>query len=168
MAPDRFLEEYGGQSTNEMIALASDYRLDSIIIAFHQAMDQKAARVGTASLTEEEQIILAVEALETEVNNGGYGQFFVNACEYVSTIVPSLDRIACPATARITQAAIAALGIRGTLTVDAIERAMAEEDETRDVTMNELDSAYCDAKEDIAGRLFEFIKANRDRIVLTP
>ncbi len=36
-------------------------------------MDQKLVRFGEDKLTSEERIILAIEALEREVNNGGYG-----------------------------------------------------------------------------------------------
>jgi hypothetical protein len=59
---------------------------------------------ATNSLTEEEHIVLAVEALEREVNNGGYDQFFTNSSrEFVSTIVCSLRGIGCKKTSNITQ-----------------------------------------------------------------
>ena len=75
----KWLDRYSGESTDTLIALENEYRLDSIVLAFEEALDQKTARSGTDSLTAEEHVILAVEALEREVNNGGYSQFFFNS-----------------------------------------------------------------------------------------
>src|SRR2546421_12023246 len=79
MSELQWLDGYSGQTVQQLIALERDYRIDSLVLAFEQAMDQKAARVGYENLTDAERTILAVEALEREVNNGGYGQFFVNS-----------------------------------------------------------------------------------------
>src|SRR5579862_9885762 len=103
----QWLDGYSGQTVDQLLALEGKYRIDSLVLAFEQAMDQKAAEVGEESLTEEEGIILAIEALEREVNNGGYGQFFVNSSRaYAPVIVPALGRIGCPRTADITQKAL--------------------------------------------------------------
>lgn len=67
--PTEFLAGYSGQTTDELIALASNYRIDSIVLAFEQALDQRSL---ARELTVEESWILAIEALEREVNNGGY------------------------------------------------------------------------------------------------
>ena len=106
--PDlRWLEGYNGESVDELIALEGKCRTDSLVLAFEQAMDQKAARIGEDELTAEERIILAIEALEREVNNGGYGQFFLNSSrEYAPIIADALRRISCPKTAEITQKAL--------------------------------------------------------------
>ena len=88
-----WLDGYNGQSIEELIALERTHRTDSLVIALEQAMDQKAARLGEESLTEEERFILAIEALEHEVNNGGYGQFFVNSSrEYTPVIAETFWR----------------------------------------------------------------------------
>jgi len=69
------LDGYAGQTLEQILALEGEYRVDSLVLVFEQALDQKAARAGVQSLTKEERVLLAVEALEREVNNGGYGQF---------------------------------------------------------------------------------------------
>src|SRR5437879_4032538 len=103
----QWLDGYSGETIDELIALEGKYRTDSLVLAFEQAMDQKAARVGQDKLTLEERVILAIEALEREVNNGGYDQFFVNLSrEYAPIIVDALRRIGCPRTAEITQKAL--------------------------------------------------------------
>jgi Domain of unknown function (DUF4375) len=94
-------------------------------VAFEEAISQKAERQGMQSLTEEERIVLAVEALEREVNNGGYDQFLGNSSvEFAPTVVGAVQRIGCKKTATITQRAIKALGISD-LTTQAISDAMA-------------------------------------------
>ena len=50
--PDlQWLNGYKGQSVDELNELEGKYRTDSLVIAFGQAMDQKAARVGENKLT---------------------------------------------------------------------------------------------------------------------
>src|SRR5262245_13906798 len=92
----QFLSAYGGQTTDELLMLASQYRIDSLVLAFEQAIQAKAP----ASISPEESFVLAIEGLEREVNNGGYAQFFYNSSgEFTSTIVAALRAIDCPKTA---------------------------------------------------------------------
>ena len=146
----KWLDEYSGQTTEELISLDGKYRTDSIIVAFEQALNQKAARFGDESLSNEEILILAIEALETEVNNGGYDQFFRNSSkEYVSIIVDSLKRIGYDEIAALTQRAIDSLG-----------------DEDRENILGKCDEEYYAKAGDLAIPLFAFIKNNRDKINL--
>lgn len=146
---------------DELLSLRGKYRIDSLVSAFEQAIGQKAAREGSQSLTEEERIVLAVEALEREVNNGGYGQFFVNSSrEFTPIIVAALQRIGCKKTAAITQKAVRALGASN-LTEDAIDAAMAADDESRLAKLNRCDDSYYKSTEPIAERLLAFIEVNK-------
>ena len=148
-----WLGAYSGQTIEELLSLDSDYRVDSLIVALEEAIQQKAAREGAGSLSAEERIVLAVEALEREVNNGGYSQFFLNdSREYAGVIVDSLVRIACPQAAEVTKAAIAA-----SLLVD---------EETREAQWSRCDSLHYEGREDIEGQLFEFVRANKESVRL--
>jgi hypothetical protein len=161
-----WLEGYSGQSLDQLLSLEGKYRTDSLLLAFEQAVSQKAEREGQGSLTEVERTVLAVEALEREVNNGGYGQFFLNSSrEFVSTIVDSLQRIDCPKTAKITRRAIKALGISN-LKAENIEAVMAGDDKRREKKLEQCDAAYHASAEPIADRLFAFIKASKAGIRL--
>jgi uncharacterized protein DUF4375 len=161
-----WLDQYSGQTVEQLISLEGKYRIDSLVLAFEQAISQKAAREGARSLTGEERIVLAVEALEREVNNGGYDQFFANSSrEFAAMIVDSLRRIGCKKTASITQKAIKALGVSH-LTAEAIETAMAAENEQRLERLSRCDEAYYQNTEPIAERLFTFVKANKSAIKL--
>jgi hypothetical protein len=152
--------EYSGESAGQLLSLEGKYRTDSLVLAFEQAINQKAEREGMPSLTDEERIVLAVEALEREVNNGGYDQFFVNSSrEFAPTVVGALQRIGCKKTATITQRAIKGLGTSD-LTAEAIDAAMAGDDEQRLAKLNRCDHSYYKSAEPIAERLFAFIKAN--------
>jgi hypothetical protein len=157
----KWLDGYSGQSADQLLSLEGEYRIDSLVLAFEQAIGQKGKRGGVRSLTDEERVVLAVEALEREVNNGGYDQFFVNSSrEFAPTVVAALQRIGCKKTAAITQRAITALGISD-LTSEAIEAAMVGDDEQRLAKLNRCDDSYYKCAEPVAERLFAFIKVNK-------
>jgi hypothetical protein len=164
----KWLEGYSGQSTIQLIDLKGKYRSDSLVLAFEQALDQKAERVGMEALTEEERIILAIEALEREVNNGGYDQFFTNSSnEYASIVVNALNRIGCPETANLTQQAIDCLEIEGSLSVENIDHVMEKENDDRDEKLSQCDDQYYEIAGDLADPLLEFITINKDEINLS-
>jgi Domain of unknown function (DUF4375) len=164
MADLKWLDRYAGQSAEQLIALEGTHRIDSLVLAFEQAMDQKAAKVGEGKLTDEERIILAIEALEREVNNGGYGQFFVNSSsEYAPIIVHALRRIGCPITAEITKNALKAVELMP-MTREEIEDGTWEDNDERSVLLSKCDALYFERPENIEESLFEFIKANRANI----
>jgi hypothetical protein len=166
MADLKWLDGYSGESTEELIAMASEYRIDSLLVALEEALNQKAEDIGELELSDEERIVLAVEALEREVNNGGYGQFFANASgQYTAIIVDALLVIGCPETANVTSGAINALGIED-FSPEAIDAALECENEERDEQLEECDGLYSGAGEDIAGQLFEFVVAHQDAIQL--
>jgi Domain of unknown function (DUF4375) len=159
-----FLKNYSGQTVEQLLSLEGEYRIDSLVGAFEEALLKKGLRDGDLAINDEERVVLAVEALEREVNNGGYSLFFENSTrEFAPIIVQALVRIGCPRTAEITQRAIEALHLP-TLSVDAIEATVADEKMYED--LDECDRSYFKGPEDIAGQLFAFIKTNKDAITL--
>jgi hypothetical protein len=160
-----WLDSYSGETADELLSLEGRYRTDSLVLVFEQALEQKAAREGSQSLCDEERIVLAVEALEREVNNGGYEQFFLNSGGYAPIIVDALARIGCRRTATITQKALVALRC-SPLTPEAIENTMLEENDNRDQALFVCDNQYFARPEDIEGLLLAFIKANKTKIRL--
>ena len=168
MLKSEFLDNYLGQSTNELIDLEKKYRTDSIVLAFEQALDQKAYRIGTANLSNEEKVVLAIESLEREVNNGGYDQYFINSSkEYASIIIDSLSLIGSKDGARITQQAIDCLNITGEITEAKIDEIMNIENDERANRLSECDAEYYQVVGDLSDKLFGFIHMNREKIVLT-
>jgi len=164
MAELAWLDGYSGQTVDQLLALEGTYRIDSLVLAFEQAIDQKAAREGSERPTTEEQTVLAAEALERELNNGGYHQFFVNSSvQYAPIIVEALRRIGCPQTVAITEDAIAALRLPA-LSVGEIEKVIYDDDDMRDKTLGECDRRFFEYPECIEERLFGFIKASKSKI----
>jgi len=161
----KFLASYTGQSTDQLIALASDHRIDSLVLAFEQAIDQKKEK--RQKLSQPEIDILAVEAMEREVNNGGYHQFFVNSSkEYAAVLPASLERIGCPVAAAIATDAVAYLKISGAVTEAKIAAALAQLGDKAIADLGRLDARYFQNKEPIADRLFSYIQGKRAEVVL--
>jgi hypothetical protein len=163
----QWLDGYSGQTTDELIALEGVFRTDSIVLAFEQAITAKAARLGDKALTEPERVVLAVEALEREVNSDGYGGLFTTESERVPYLVPSLVAIGSDGVAKLTQSAIAVLKIAGPVTPHAVASAMQDDDEKRDEKLGKYDQTYYETAGDLAAPLLSFIRATRDQIVLT-
>ena len=166
MSEPRWLDGYSGQTTDELIALDGVYRTDSIVLAFEQAIDRKAERLGDGLLTAPERVVLDVEALEREVNSGGYTALFTYYSRHVPGLVAALTAIGADEVAALTRSAIAALGIDGPLTPEAVESAANEEDDDRDERLEAFDQTYYETAGDLAAPLLAYIAAHRDQIVL--
>jgi hypothetical protein len=162
--PDLAWLDYSGQHLDDLLSLEGRYRIDSLVLAVDQAVQQKRDEVGLTGLTDEERVVLAIEALEREVNNGGSEQFFLNSSrEFAPIVVGALARIGCRRTATITQNALNALGCAA-LTSETIEKAIVEEDDDRDQTLFVCDNQYFPRDDNIEGHLWGFIKDNKSKI----
>ncbi len=156
-----FLESYGGQTLDELIALESDYRIDSLVLAVEQALTDKLR----GQLTEAEMVVLAVEGMEREVNNGGYQQFFGNSSgEFTSFLVRALELIGCQKVATISADAISALALPPNYDDGMVEEALVALSIDQSTKLEDCDNRYYGCDEPIADRLFEYIKSNRDSI----
>jgi len=159
---EAWLDAYHGQTTDELLGLEGTHRTDSIVLAFEQALQQKAER---QPISKEERYVLAVEALEREVNNGGYGQFFLNSShDFVDVIEEALAAIGCPRTAALTRRAIEALRIPGALTGAKAEAVILRGDDALRQALEGRDHDYYANDEPIADRLFAWIKDNRGSV----
>jgi hypothetical protein len=157
---DRWFDTYDGQTTDQILALEPDYRIDSLVAAFEQALYQKAEELSTA-----ERYILAVEALEREINNGGYDQFFLNSShDFIDVIVEALNAVGCPKTATMTGDAIRALGLGDSPTGEEAEAAVLAETPDVKAALSACDDRYFANDEPIADRLFAWIKENREQV----
>jgi hypothetical protein len=164
MAGLPWLAKYSGETTQQLLALEGSYRTDSIVVTFERAIYIKLEREGGESLSIPKMVIVAIEALEREVNNGGYDQFFVNpSAQYAPIIVDALKRVDCPKATAVAQRAIEALELPE-LSAAAIEAAMQADNDERDAKLGEYDKTFFAYEEDLAGNLFRYIRANQDSI----
>ena len=162
MNETRFLDRYGGQTLSELLALADTYRVDSITLAIEEALLRKPVH----ELSSAERVVLAVVALEREVNNGGYNQFFLNEPGFAHEVAASLDQIGCGETARISRGAVAGLGIQPDWTTDQIQGAAADATDEQDARLGELDDEFFAHPDRIADRLLAYIRQNGANISL--
>ena len=167
MTERRFLDGYGGQTTEGLLALEDEYRPDSIVLAFEAGVAAKAERLGGSDrLTMAERVILVVEALEREVNSDGFDGLFRVAADIVPDLVGALVAIGRPDVAEIAAAAIAALRLSGDPTPDAVAAAMDVDDDDRDDRLGRLDDRYYATAGDLADPLMAYIRGATDEIVL--
>jgi Domain of unknown function (DUF4375) len=104
--------DYAGQDTAEILAHKTTHRIDSLLCALEQAIQLRQSRFPSLPTSLEEHTLLAIMALQREVNNGGYHQFFINSSHrYALTIVPALKSIGCDVIGGLTQRAIDALSL---------------------------------------------------------
>jgi hypothetical protein len=158
MAELKWLDGYEGQSVDELIALKGKYRTDSLVLAF-----QKWEQGDGENMSEEEMVIITIEAMEREVNNGGWGQFFVNAGHFAPVIVDALKRIKCTKTEKIARRALEVVK-KTPITKKEIENGTWEDHEERQAEFEKCDSRYFERDENIEESLFAFIVANRSKI----
>lgn len=158
--------DYAGQSPAELLDCRATHRQDSILAAFATALQHKQERLGKKSLSKEEQMLLAIAALEGEVNNGGYDQFFVNSShEFAPVIVSALRRVGCGKTAAITQKAITALGLPRA-SAKAVREAMAKPSARRRKALEACDRefyALLGEAYEIGPKLMAFVAEHRTR-----
>jgi hypothetical protein len=156
------LYAYDGKTVAELLAKVDTFRADSLIRLVEGALQERAR----ADLSALERVVLAVEALEREVNNGGYNQFFVNEPSYAHEIVAALNEIGCPETARITADAVAVLGLRPGWTDEQISVAAADMPDDEWAKLDTLDGQFFTYPDPIEDRLVTFIRANAAEIRL--
>ena len=104
-------------------------------------------------------------ALDREVNNGGYDQFFRNSSRrFTPVVVHSLRRLGRAAAAILTERAITTLKLKK-LTVEEVDEVMGREDTERDAVLNTCDKEFykLDPAEE---SFFQFIQDHADRIQL--
>src|SRR5664280_626349 len=96
---------------SEIVKLERSYQADSLVGAIEQMLTAK-EEAGSA-LTDEESVVLAIEAMEREVNNGGFDQFFINSSRrFAARLVTDLGRIGATKTQQVAQRVMAAVSIK--------------------------------------------------------
>ena len=159
--------EYSGQPTAQILAAKGSHRIDSLLCAIEEGILFRQAKNGKRGTTPVERIFLAVMALDREVNNGGYHQFFSNATrEYAPAIVAALRKVGCEATAALTAKALTVLAL-DRVTAQAVRGAILQRDARRDRQLVACDRRYYQLDE-IESRLFAFAEAHAAEIDLKP
>ncbi len=158
-----WLDGYTGQTIDELLIYEGTDEVHSILFALETAIDEKAKSAGPLRVTGVEVIVQSVLALDREVNNGGYDQYFRNSSRrYAPMVVNHLFSIGSAEIADITQRALDSLGIPK-ISVPAIEAEMQRENVQRDRALNRCDLEFYEQK-GLLERLFTYVKAHQDGI----
>jgi Domain of unknown function (DUF4375) len=81
---------------------------NSILIDLSESDKTKFGKQGVATQSTPQQVFSSTWAIETEVNNGGFAQYFPsNSCETAASVAEALNSIGAPRTADICRRAIA-------------------------------------------------------------
>jgi mRNA-degrading endonuclease RelE of RelBE toxin-antitoxin system len=156
---------YAGETADELFSYPAKNQEDALVQAFREGIQQKVLIEGNLALSDEERIVLAVTALQQEVNNGGFDQFLRNPSrEFAPVIADSLSRIGCKKAAKITARALNSLGLP-ILTVSRIDAALMTTSKERDQELQQCDELFYKLRGSLAMRLYSFIAANKGRIV---
>jgi Domain of unknown function (DUF4375) len=80
-----------------------------ILIGFSESDKTKFGKEDFAQQSTPQKVFSSIWALESEVNNGGFSQYFLNdSCETAAFISEALETVGAPKTADICRRAIAA------------------------------------------------------------
>ena len=130
-----------------------------ILIALSESDKTAFGKHDFAAQTEPQKVFSAIWALESEVNNVGFVQYFENcSCETAGFVVNALEIVGAPKTADICRRAIACAFPDGLPSEPDAISAAAEEfsDSTRDA-LDEMDQEFYLYPHDLTDLLFAFV-----------
>lgn len=119
------------------------------------------------SLNEKQRVFYITQALEMEVNNGGFSQFFFNSdgC-FANELVSAFEKIGATKTAEICKKAISIYNDSVPTDRDEREAILTpddEKDEERiEEILNECDDAFFEYEEDLEELNYQFIINNKE------
>ncbi len=119
------------------------------------------------ALNDAQRVFYITQALEMEVNNGGFAQFFYNSSgKFANEIVSAFEKIGAVKTAEICKKAVSIYGDTVPLDRDEREDVLVPEDEVEEERIEEIldtcDSAFYAYEEDLVALNYQFILDNKD------
>jgi hypothetical protein len=131
-----------------------------ILISLSESDKTKFGKQEFAAQSTPQQVFSAIWAIESEVNNGGFSQYFLNgSCETAAFGVEALETIGAPRAADICRRAIAIAFPTGLPSnYDAISEAAAGfSDETLE-QLEPLDSEFFKYPDNLTDLLFAYVR----------
>lgn len=117
-------------------------------------------------LNDEQRVLYITQALEEEVNNGGFSQFFFNSAgAFANELVASFEKIGAIKTAEICKKAISVFGAK--VPTDRAEREDVispddeKEEERIEEFLNECDDAFFEYEDDLVELNYQFVINNK-------
>ena len=136
-----------------------------IIFALQEKIVQKLASSGFESLTVGERTFLCVDGIESEVNNGGFNQYFFNTAGNLAQEAPAaFDAIGAKHTAKLVRQACSVFPDEAP-PKDQNKRQELLEQIGRDKEdfLYELDKQFYEYKDNLEQLLIEYIRKNKEQ-----
>ena len=119
------------------------------------------------NLNGEQRVFYITQALEREVNNGGFSQFFFNHDgAFANELISSFEKIGAEKTAQICKKAISIYGDTVPEDREAREAVLTTDDENEEerieAILNECDDAFFEYEEDLIELNYQFIVRNKE------
>lgn len=141
-----------------------------ILIELSESDKTKFAKEDFASQSTPQKIFSAIWGLESEVNNGGFSQYFHNErCETAAFVVQALYTIGAPRTADICRRAIETAFPAGLpSTAGAIASRAGNFSETIQQQLETLDSEFFEYPHSLTDLLFDFVSRHPEEFGKLP
>jgi len=131
---------------------------NSILIDLSESDKTKFGKQEFATQSTPQQVFSSIWAIESEVNNGGFSQYFLNgSCETAPFVAQALDIIGAPRTADICRRAIVTAFPTGLPSLpDAVSAAAAGFSDQVLEHLETLDSEFTEYPHDLTDLLFAY------------
>ena len=132
---------------------------NGILIALSESDRTKYGKEDFSAQSNPQRVFSAIWAVEAEVNNGGFSQYFLNeSCETAGFVVEALEAVGAPRTAEICRSAIAA-AFPEELPSDPeeISSAASEFSSTVEERLSALDDEFYQYPHNLTELLFAFV-----------
>ena len=132
---------------------------NSILVSLSESEKTKFGKEDFATQSTPQKVFSSIWAVESEVNNGGFSQYFLNSsCETAPFVAEALDTIGAPHAADICKRAIALAFPEGLpSTPDAISEAAGNFPDEIMEQLNSLDSEFFGYPNDLTELLFVYV-----------
>lgn len=134
-----------------------------LIIALQERVSHRQAEVGFDGLSEPERVFICVQDVESEVNNGGFLQYFSNSTgDHALFASRSFEAIGANHTAGIVNRACAVFP-NGEPPSDRTEREeiLEQIDERIEGVLSELDDAFYEYNDDLEKLVLTYVKEHQ-------
>jgi hypothetical protein len=132
---------------------------NSILIDLSESDKTKFGKLDFAAQSTPQQIFSSIWSIESEVNNGGFSQYFLNdSCETAVFVAEALETIGAPRTADICRRAIGTAFPAGLpSSPDAISTAAADFSDEILERLQTLDSQFFEYPHNLTDLLFAYV-----------
>jgi hypothetical protein len=150
------------RSVNEILQIEDDTKF---AIAMSDLVFAREQAAGYAQLTPAERVVLCLDGLEREVNNGGFAQFFENSAgDHAMDTIEALKTLGASQMAAMVSDAVSVFPEnRPASDRDRRQEQLARLDPQARARLDELDSAFYKYPENLAALERKYVRAHQDQ-----